>query len=136
MGNSILIKIKNRTAIWSSKLTSGIYPKKTKTLNLKRHIKKKKKGKGICTPTFTVLLFTIAKIWKQPTCPLIDEWLKKMQYTYIMEYWFNYEKRDLSICDNMDKSRRYAKWSKSDKDKYLWSHMWNLKIKQKTKTES
>ena len=23
-------------------------------------------------------LFTIAKIWKQPKCPSIDEWIKKM----------------------------------------------------------
>ena len=30
-------------------------------------------------------LFTIAKIWKQPKCPLIDEWTKQ-QYIYAMEY--------------------------------------------------
>ena len=27
-------------------------------------------------------LFTIAKIWKQPECPSIDEWIKKMWYTH------------------------------------------------------
>ena len=27
-------------------------------------------------------LFTIAKIWKQPKCPSIDEWTKKMQCTH------------------------------------------------------
>ena len=26
---------------------------------------------------FTAALFTIAKIWKQPKCPPIDEWIKK-----------------------------------------------------------
>jgi len=30
---------------------------------------------------FAAELFTIAKVWKQPKCPSIDEWLKKMQYT-------------------------------------------------------
>ena len=25
-----------------------------------------------------VELFTVAKIWKQPMCPLIDEWMKKI----------------------------------------------------------
>ena len=25
-------------------------------------------------------LFTIAKTWKQPKCPSIDEWIKKMKY--------------------------------------------------------
>ena len=27
---------------------------------------------------FTEALFTIAKTWKQPKCPLTDEWIKKM----------------------------------------------------------
>ena len=31
---------------------------------------------------FTVALSTIAKIWKQPQCPPIDEWIKKMWYIY------------------------------------------------------
>ena len=34
-------------------------------------------GKDICTPMFTAALFTTAKIWKQPKCPLIDEWINK-----------------------------------------------------------
>ena len=32
-------------------------------------------------------LFTIARTWKQPKCPSTDEWLKKMCYIYIMEYY-------------------------------------------------
>ena len=36
---------------------------------------------------FTAALFTIAKIWKQPKCPSTDEWIKKMWYTYTMEYY-------------------------------------------------
>ena len=35
---------------------------------------------------FTAALFTIAKIWKQPKCPLTDERIKKMWYTYTTEY--------------------------------------------------
>ena len=38
--------------------------------------------KVTCTPMFIAALFTIAKIWKQPKCPLTDEWMKKM-CTYI-----------------------------------------------------
>ena len=30
-------------------------------------------------------LFTIAKTWKQPKCPLTDEWIKKMWYIHTME---------------------------------------------------
>ena len=30
--------------------------------------------------------FTTAKTWKQPKCPLTDEWMKKM-WVYTMEYY-------------------------------------------------
>ena len=33
-------------------------------------------------------LFTIVKIWKQPKCPSVDEWVKKkLWYIYMMEYY-------------------------------------------------
>ena len=32
-------------------------------------------------------LFTTARTWKQPRCPLTDEWLKKLWYIYTMEYY-------------------------------------------------
>ena len=32
-------------------------------------------------------LFTIARSWKQPTCPLTNEWINKMWYIYTMEYY-------------------------------------------------
>ena len=51
----------------------GIFPKKTKTLI----------QKDICAPMFIAALFTVAKIRKQPKCPSIDDWIKKMWYMYI-----------------------------------------------------
>ena len=36
---------------------------------------------------FIAALFTVAKTWKQPKCPLTDEWIKKMWYIYAMEYY-------------------------------------------------
>ena len=36
---------------------------------------------------FTAALFTIAKAWKQPKCPSMDEWIKKLWYIYTMEYY-------------------------------------------------
>jgi hypothetical protein len=30
---------------------------------------------------------TIAKLWKQPRCPKIDEWIMKLWYIYTMEYY-------------------------------------------------
>ena len=35
-----------------------------------------------CTPIFTEALFTIARTWKQPRCPLADEWIRKLWYIY------------------------------------------------------
>ena len=36
---------------------------------------------------FTVAILTVARTWKQPKCPSVDEWIKKMWYTYTMEYY-------------------------------------------------
>ena len=66
-------KIKNITTIHPAILLLGIYPKKMKTLN----------QKYICTPTFTAVLLTIAKIRQQPNCPLIDEWITKLWHIYV-----------------------------------------------------
>ena len=38
---------------------------------------------------FIAALFTIAKTWKQPKCPLTDEWIKKMWCTYIHTHTHN-----------------------------------------------
>ena len=31
---------------------------------------------------FIEAVFTISKIWKQPECPSVDEWIKKIQCVY------------------------------------------------------
>jgi hypothetical protein len=36
---------------------------------------------------FIAALFTIAKLWKQPRCPTIDEWIRKIWYLYTMEFY-------------------------------------------------
>ena len=53
----------------------GVYPEETKT------------EKDTCIPLFIAALFTIARTWKQPRCPLTDEWIKKLWYIYTMEYY-------------------------------------------------
>ena len=53
----------------------GIYPEETKI------------EKDSCTPMFMAILFTIARTWKQPKCPSIDECIKKLWYIHTMEYY-------------------------------------------------
>ena len=36
---------------------------------------------------FITAQFTIARTWKQPRCPSADEWIRKLWYTYTMEYY-------------------------------------------------
>ncbi|XP_058540921.1 shieldin complex subunit 1 isoform X1 [Neofelis nebulosa] len=55
----------------------GIYPRDT---GVQMH-------RGTCTPMFTVVLSTIAQLWKEPKCPSTDEWIKKMWFIYTMEYY-------------------------------------------------
>ena len=42
--------------------------------------------KNISAPMFIVALFTITKTWKQPKCPLVDEWIKQLWAIYTMEF--------------------------------------------------
>ena len=44
---------------------------------------------------FIATLFVIAKCWKQPKCPLVNEWIKKIWYIYTMEYYAAERKKEL-----------------------------------------
>jgi hypothetical protein len=44
---------------------------------------------------FIAALFTIAKLWKQPRCPTVNEWIKKMWYLYTVEYYSAMKKKEI-----------------------------------------
>ena len=58
-------------------LLLGLYPKSPETPI----------QKNLCTATFTAAQSTIAKYWKQPKCPSVNEWIKKPWSVYTMAYY-------------------------------------------------
>ena len=44
---------------------------------------------------FIIALFTISKIWKQPKCPSVDEWIKQLWDIYTMEYYSAIKKKKI-----------------------------------------
>ena len=76
---------------------------------------------------FIAALLTIAKTWKQPKCPLTDEWIKKMWCT--MEYYSAIKKNEIMPFAATWMNLEIIILSRvSQKDIYhMISHMWNLK---------
>ena len=63
----------------------GLYPKNPETPI----------RKNLYTPMFIAAQFTIAKCWKQPRCPSVNEWIKKLRYIYTMEFYAAERKKQL-----------------------------------------
>ena len=51
------------------------------------HTKETRIERDTNTPVFITTLFIIARTWKQPRCPWADEWIRKLWYIYIIEYY-------------------------------------------------
>ena len=81
---SFLKKLKLELPYDSSIPLLHIYPEKTII------------QKETCTTMFIAALFTVARTWKQPKCPLTDEWIKKMWHIHTMEYYSAIKETKLS----------------------------------------
>ena len=42
------------------------------------HMEETRIERDVCTPMFKAALFIIARTWKQPRCPLTNEWIRKL----------------------------------------------------------
>ena len=79
---------------------------------------------------FTAALFTTARTWKQPICPLIDEWIKKWCYVYTMQY-YSAIKRNIFESVLMRQMNLepiiQGEVSQKEKDKYcILTHMYGI----------
>ena len=79
----------------------------------------------------TAALFTIAKTWKEPKCPLTDEWIKKMWNIYKVEYYLAIKKKEsLPLATTwMDlEDIVLSEISQTEKDILCYlTYIWNLK---------
>ena len=81
---------------------------------------------------FIAALFTIAKTWKQPKCPLTDEWIKQTWYIYTMEYHSAIKKNEIMpfAATWMNLEIIILSEIKSERERqipYNITYMWNLK---------
>ena len=71
---------------------------------------------------FIAALFTIARAWKPPRCPSTDEWIKKLWYTYTMEYYLAIKRNAfesfLMMWMNLEPIIQ-SEVTQKEKDKYL-----------------
>ena len=74
---NFLKKLKMEMLFDPAILLLGLYPMNSESPTLQ----------NLYTPMFIAALFTIAKCWKQPKCPSVNEWIKKLWYIYTMEYY-------------------------------------------------
>ena len=77
------LKTGNRTAYNPAISLLGIHTKETRI------------ERDTCTPMFITALFTIATTWKQPRCPSVEEWIRKLWYIYTIEYYSSIKKKAL-----------------------------------------
>ena len=86
--------------------------------------------KDTCTSVFMAALFTIARRWKQPRCPLRDEWIKKLWYIYTMEYYSAIEKNTFTsvLMRSMNlESIIQSEISQKEKDKHhILTHIYRI----------
>ena len=78
---------------------------------------------------FISALFAIAKKWKQPKCPSVDEWIKKMQYIYTMEYYSVIRKQILPFPKHGEARPYYAQGNKPGGERQVpndFTHLWSI----------
>ena len=79
---------------------------------------------------FIAALCTIARTWKQPKCPSLDEWIKKMWLIYTMEYYSAIKRKEMEVFVMMwmeSESVIQSEVSQKEKSKYsMLTHIYGI----------
>ena len=94
------------------------------------HTEETRSERDTCTPMFIAALFIIARTWKQPRCPSVDEWIRKLWYIYTMEYYSAIKKNSFeSVLMRWMKLEPIiqSEVSQKDKDQYsILTHIYGI----------
>ena len=92
------------------------------------HTEETRSERDTCTPMFIAALFIIARTWKQPRCPLTDEWIRKLWYIYTMEYYSAMKKNSFeSVLMRWMKLEPIIQREISQKDQYsILTHIYGI----------
>ena len=79
---------------------------------------------------FTAALFKITWTWKQPRCPSVEKWIRKLWHIYIMEYYSAVKGNTIkSVLMRWMKLKNIKQCSKSEREtpiQYINTYIWNL----------
>ena len=91
------------------------------------HTEETRTERDTCTSMFITALFTIARTWKQPRCPLADEWIGKLWYIYIIEYYSAIKKNAFeSVLMRWMKLEPIIQSEVSQKEKHQYSILMHI----------
>ena len=78
--------------------------------------------KSICSTMFIAVLFLIARTWKKPRCPSLEEWIKKVWHIYTLEYYSAVKKQwYLEFCMQINGNEKYyPEWDNPDPKRWMW----------------
>ena len=84
----------------------------------------------MCTPMFITALFTITRTWRQPRCPLADEWIRKLVHIHNGVLLSHYKEYIWISSNEVDETwAHYTELSKSERKtpiQYTNAYIWNL----------
>ena len=107
-------KVKHRITTWSRNSTPRYRPKRNEYMSIQQLIE-----------VALLVLFIIAKTWKQTKCLLTYEWITKL---HLATQWNSIppQNRSTNTCDTMDEPWKHdAQWKKSDtKDHILYDSIY------------